>query len=463
VVSSAQQATDAQLLGRSRAGDLAAYDELYRRHLPDARRVARIVTDDGEEAEDVVAEAFGRVLARVRDDSGPDDVLTPYLRAVIRRLAVDRHRAGSRKGHAADPAMLEELPTADDEIASVTDRQLVRAAFESLPERWQRVLWHTEIEGRPPATLTPALGSTPNAVAALAYRAREGLRQAFLAVHLAATAPPECRPFVPKLAAYVRQTLSQEEDVAVAVHLDTCVHCRERRDQLLLLVSDVRGVLVPALLGTLAADGVLTAAPAGAALAGTGAATAAATAAAAGTGAAEADQATGVSRFRPRGFVQVAAVSVASMAAAAALAFAAVSALSPSATTDEPAAAPPPVTSEQPATTGPAAQTPSRGPTPSPTAEPTEERTPTEVSRPLLEPSTAPERSGSSDDEADGNTPQRSRSTIDAPDDKKDGEPRSKPEPNAQGSGDAQGNQEPGSPPPSPWMCAEMPVLPWCD
>jgi len=39
------------------------------------------------------------------------------------------------------------------------------------------VLWHTEIEGARPAEVAALLGLTANGVAALAYRAPEGLRQ----------------------------------------------------------------------------------------------------------------------------------------------------------------------------------------------------------------------------------------------------------------------------------------------
>ena len=42
------------------------------------------------------------------------------------------------------------------------------------------VLWHTEVEGQRPAEVAPLLGMSPNSVSALAYRAREGLRQAFV-------------------------------------------------------------------------------------------------------------------------------------------------------------------------------------------------------------------------------------------------------------------------------------------
>ncbi|TDE14940.1 sigma-70 family RNA polymerase sigma factor [Jiangella asiatica] len=264
----ADAAGDEQLIARTRAGDMAAYDELYRRHVDDASKVARIVTDNSDEAQDVVAEAFTRVLTRLREGGGPDLEFAPYLKTVVRRLAIDRHRSSQRANQVADPSILDILPHTDDPMARSTDRQLVRHAFETLPERWQQVLWHTEIEGRSPASLAPALGGSANSVAALAYRAREGLRQAYLAVNLSAEVQPECRPYAPKIASYVRGTLSAHDTREMSAHLATCTHCRERRDELLLLVSDMRGVLWPALL--LPASGVGAAAVAGAGAAGGG-------------------------------------------------------------------------------------------------------------------------------------------------------------------------------------------------
>ncbi|PZF81255.1 sigma-70 family RNA polymerase sigma factor [Jiangella anatolica] len=267
----ADAVSDEQLIARTREGDMGAYDELYRRHVDDASKVARIVTNNSDEAQDVVSEAFTRVLTRLREGGGPDLEFAPYLKTVVRRLAIDRHRGSQRDGSQTDPSILDILPTADDAMARSTDRQLVRHAFETLPERWQQVLWHTEIEGRSPASLAPALGSSANAVAALAYRAREGLRQAYLAVNLSTEVQPECRPYAPKIASYVRGTLSAHDTREMSAHLATCEHCRERRDELLLLVSDMRGILWPALL--LPASGVaagVAAATAGGAAAGGG-------------------------------------------------------------------------------------------------------------------------------------------------------------------------------------------------
>lgn len=216
------QLPDAELMARARIGDMNSYEELYRRHLPDARRAARIVANDRDEAEDILTEAFTRLLDRLQRGAAPGSQPTPYLHTIIRRLAVDRYRESSRERHPGDPEPLDVLPSADDEIYRATERDPVRVAFETLPERWQKVLWSTEIEGRAATTLVPSLGSSANAVASLAYHAREGLRQAYSAVHLSSQLPGQCKEYAPKLASYIREKLPQPEDVAVAIHLDMC-------------------------------------------------------------------------------------------------------------------------------------------------------------------------------------------------------------------------------------------------
>lgn len=464
---SAQQLTDALLLERTRAGDLSAFDALYRRHVSDARRVARIVSDDRQQADDIVAEAFARVLAKIRAGAEPTDVLMPYLRIVVRRLAVDRHRAGPADERSADPALLDELPTADDGIAPQPDHDLVRAAFESLPERWQRVLWHTEIEGRAPASLVPTLAGSSNAVNALAYRAREGLRQAFLAIHVAVSAPPLCRPYVPRLAAYIRRTLPQEEDVSVAVHLDVCAPCRDRRDELLLLDSDVRSALVPALLGTFTVRGADTTALVGAA--------ALARAAAPEASDGRAGPASGSGQ--PRRFAQVAAASVLSVAAAAAVAFAAISAIEPPDRSDDQVAAPPtaasqvepssadPVTAEPPAseTTGTPLEPPGLSEEPDgdePSAEPDPLTQPPAASS---EPSPAADDALSSPEQPESQPASRSGEDQ-QPAEEPNAAQNPKTDSTATGSDGGRDNDDQGRPPPSPWMCDVLkPVLPWCN
>ena len=169
------------------------------------------------------------------------------------------------------------------------------------------MLWHTEIEGQSPAEVAPILGLTANGVSALAYRAREGLRQAYLQVHLAETTDRHCRTAAERLGAWTRGGLAKREKAQVEAHLDDCDRCRALAAELADVNGAMRGFVAPLVLGIgavgyLAATGV------------TKVATIATAGAAAGGGA---GAAAGAAAAGPRQFIGVAASSVALAAAIA--------------------------------------------------------------------------------------------------------------------------------------------------
>jgi RNA polymerase sigma factor (sigma-70 family) len=245
----AELVSDADLITAIRSGDMSAYGELYRRHVAAAQGLARQLVRGPAEVDDVVAETFSKVLDLMRRGGGPQDAFRPYLLTAVRRVAYDRFR-GERRNvttdeiEAFDPGQ----PFIDPAVAGL-ERSLIAKAFLSLPERWRAVLWHTEIEGAKPADVAPLLGLTANGVAALAYRAREGLRQAYLQMHLSGVARQECRPVVEKLGAYVRGGLSAREAKAVSAHLDDCADCRAVYAELADVNVALRGIVAPIFLG----------------------------------------------------------------------------------------------------------------------------------------------------------------------------------------------------------------------
>src|SRR5690606_15100640 len=123
-------------------------------------------------------------------------------------------------------------------------------AFASLPERWQMVLWHTEVEGQKPAEVAELLGMSANSVSALAYRAREGLRQAFLNSHAQEIEDERCRWTNDHLGGYVRKALSRRDTAKVEAHLDECRRCMAIYLELSEVNSGLGAVLAPLLLGT---------------------------------------------------------------------------------------------------------------------------------------------------------------------------------------------------------------------
>ena len=150
---------DATLIAAVRDGDTDAYGVLFERHVDAARRLARSLARDGD-ADDLVAEAFAKVLPVLARGAGPDVAFRPYLLTAVRRLDVDRHRSLARTRPTDDEAVLDAaLPFSDGPTAVAGfESEAAARAFASLPERWQLVLWHTEVEGQRPAEVAPLLG-----------------------------------------------------------------------------------------------------------------------------------------------------------------------------------------------------------------------------------------------------------------------------------------------------------------
>ena len=247
--------SDAELISRVRGGDVAAYGELFSRHVDAAKRLSRQLVR-GPDADDLVSEAFAKVLTVLQGGGGPDVAFRAYLLTSVRRLHVDRIRAGSRLQTSDDMEAFDPGVPFQDTAVAAFESGAAAKAFASLPERWQLVLWHLEVEGQKPADVAPLLGMSPNSVSALAYRAREGLRQAFLTMHLNDISETDCRWVNEHLGAYVRNGLAKRESTKVQSHLDECRRCTAMYLELTEVNSDLRGIIGPLLLGA-AATGYL--------------------------------------------------------------------------------------------------------------------------------------------------------------------------------------------------------------
>lgn len=229
--------SDAELLAFARDGDEAAFTELYVRHHAAAHRLAQGYRRLGD-PDDLVNGAFERVLAALRRGNGPTESFRAYLFVTLRRLAMEQAKH-------ADDESLDEVPepvaavVGDPELAG-TERDIIAQAFESLPGPWQTVLWQTAVEGKQPKDFAGTMGMTPNAAAALAYRARERLRQAYLQAHLQQGDHASCEPHRSRLGGYIRGGLTWRQERTTREHLVHCEPCSALVDEL----SDVNRMLV---------------------------------------------------------------------------------------------------------------------------------------------------------------------------------------------------------------------------
>ncbi|WP_436735665.1 sigma-70 family RNA polymerase sigma factor [Streptomyces sp. BBFR102] len=243
--------------------EAGAVEELYRRHAPAVLAYARLCCRDPHTAEDLASEAFTRTVQAVRGGQGPEQAWRPYLLAVVRHTAADwaaRARRvelepgfgewlESQAGPAGEgPAGALREPSGEERAIRAEEGGLIAAAFRSLPERWRAVLWHSVVEEEPAARVGRLLGLTPGGVASLASRAREGLREAYLAAHAEqGAADEECRRCGGRLAAAVRRSRPRK-DTLLDRHLEHCARCRRAARELTDLNQRLRAVLPAAVL-----------------------------------------------------------------------------------------------------------------------------------------------------------------------------------------------------------------------
>lgn len=166
-----QELPDTDLVRLTRDGGTEAFAALFERHRGVAQRVARGLVD-ASEVDDVVAEAFAATLGQLRRGRGPVMSFRAYVLTAVRHEAT-RRRCRLRRFVPTDDI---ESWAAEGQTAEAASDGSLASACRALPPRWRYVLWQLEVEGRTPRELAPIMQLSPNAVSALACRARAGLR-----------------------------------------------------------------------------------------------------------------------------------------------------------------------------------------------------------------------------------------------------------------------------------------------
>lgn len=189
---------EASLIRAARSGDDRAFVTLYQRHRTQALYVARkvLASHNRSYADDVVQTCFDAVRQALLRGHGPTGPFRAYLLLAVRREAariqirLDRELstddaatvwgslAPAGRAGAVDPAELVGAGVARGRGLVDTDTP-IGAAFDALNPRFQTVLWLSAIEGRDTRQIASELGLSANAAAALAYRARTSLREAY--------------------------------------------------------------------------------------------------------------------------------------------------------------------------------------------------------------------------------------------------------------------------------------------
>lgn len=237
--------SDEELVARARTGAPEPFAVLWSRHADAGRRAAGRFTS-ASDPDDLVQEAYLRIYSAVSRGKGPEGPFRPYLYQSIRNIAI----TWSRRPQTDSIDLLPDLSDGKDISEGVLEGTVTAKAFRTLPARWQEVLWYSEVEGLEPVDIAPLLAMSPGAVSALAYRAREGLRRAWLQAHVSSTSlPDDCRWSAEHMGDANRDALSGRARERFDAHVGGCTRCAI----LVAEVDEVSGrlglVLVPLLVG----------------------------------------------------------------------------------------------------------------------------------------------------------------------------------------------------------------------
>lgn len=158
----------------SPSGSWSLVEELYRRHVPDARRYALAISGDPAEADDVVHEAFLRVAARAGTLRRPE-AFGAYLRRAVVREVVSRRRSQAR-ARAREERVAAGTPLALEAESDLIDGRL-RRALEHLPVRQRTALVLRAWGGWDDRQIAEVLRCRPATVRSLLARARTAIKE----------------------------------------------------------------------------------------------------------------------------------------------------------------------------------------------------------------------------------------------------------------------------------------------
>ena len=173
---------ESELVGQSRNGDRAAFTELVNRYAAKVFRLARHITKNDHDAEDVLQEAFLKAYTRLDQFQGNSRFYTWLVRIAVNEALMKLRRAKTRKTVSLDQELESEdgsLPreTASERYDRRETREYLTKAIDSLAEAYGSVLVLRDIEGLSTEETAEMLGLSVSAVKSRLLRARLQLRE----------------------------------------------------------------------------------------------------------------------------------------------------------------------------------------------------------------------------------------------------------------------------------------------
>lgn len=164
------------MVARAVAGDRAAFGILVERYAGIARRVARAVLGNPDDADDAAQDAMLSALVKL-EQYDPRRPFGPWLLRIVANAATDRRRRRSvRQVEPLDPGLTAggARPDVTTERRALAER--LRQALAQLPERRRIAVVLFDVEGYTHAEIATVLGIPEGTVRSEVFHARRRLR-----------------------------------------------------------------------------------------------------------------------------------------------------------------------------------------------------------------------------------------------------------------------------------------------
>lgn len=167
--------TDESIMAKIQAGNLDLLGVLYARYSKKAYRLCYRTVMDSEMAEDLVQEAFLRVL-RYRTQFRGESRFSTWLYTIVRNVCLDHVRKRTRE-HAAVGEFSSD-PTGRDEAMwlDTSEMSAVKIAFDGLQPEQKRLLVLSRVDGIGYKEIAEELGFTEGAVRVRIHRTLRKLK-----------------------------------------------------------------------------------------------------------------------------------------------------------------------------------------------------------------------------------------------------------------------------------------------
>ncbi len=179
---------ETRLVDAARGGDVGAFEQLVKRYDRNVFRIAQHITQNREDAEDVVQDAFLKAFQNLGQFQGQSKFYTWLVRIAVNEALMRLRRRRPERMVSID----EDVKTEDDSIPrEIADwspnpeqlynqgelKEILQKTIQGLPESFRTVFILRDVEGLSTEETADALGLSVPAVKSRLLRARLQLRE----------------------------------------------------------------------------------------------------------------------------------------------------------------------------------------------------------------------------------------------------------------------------------------------